>query len=484
MGKINLVMTTDANYAVPTMVTISSILSASKKDSCFSLSILCAPDLPQKDRDMLKKLENKDSRIQIQFIEISDPRLDKAVTTAHISVASYYRLYISQRIMEDRCLYIDGDMIVRDDLTEVYNTDLKDYYGAAVKDLGIQIHMSEYKNYGEYLGIPSMSNYVNAGFMLFNLNKIREDKVDQQMREAISKGYKYMDQDIINKYFYGRIKILPLKYDFFTEYYGSIAGKQVTGYSDEELYHIEQDACVLHFTGLFKPWLCTRLKINALWWKEAGKVLDEAVYKNTLESAKEFMRKSDWKYILERAEDAGEIIIFGFSEIGKSIADRLIRSDLNLSLAFADNDKGKEGLSYGEIPLIPADRLALEYPDALYIISSQNGYVHIRRQLNGLGIDDCRIIRYIHKDESYYARLDERYEEKDFDLRYTGDVWREKYMQSAELLGSLGDVYAMLEDSLSRELYLNRLNWLVTGDFTYIEHIVRKSHPEIPVWNG
>ena len=414
MGKINLVMTTDANYAVPTMVTISSILSASKKDSCFSLSILCAPSLPQKDRDMLKKLENKDSRIQIQFIEISDPRLDKAVTTAHISVASYYRLYISQRIMEDRCLYIDGDVIVRDDLTEVYNTDLKNYYGDAVKDLGIQIHMSEYKNYGEYLGISSMSNYVNAGFMLFNLNKIREDKVAQQMREAISKGYKYMDQDFINKYFYGRIKILPLKYDFFTEYYGSIAGKQVIGYSEEELHHIEQDACVLHFTGLFKPWLCTRLKINALWWKEAGKVLDEAVYKNTLGSAEEFMRKSDWKYILERAEDAGEIIIFGFSKIGKSIADRLIRSDLNLSLAFADNDKGKEGLSYGEIPLIPADRLALEYPDALYIISSQNGYVHIRKQLNGLGIDDCRIIRYIHKDESYYARLDERYEEKDF----------------------------------------------------------------------
>lgn len=56
-------------------------------------------------------------------------------------------------------------------------------------------------------------------------------------------------------------------------------------------------------------------------------------------------------------------------------------------------------------------------------------------------------------------------------------------MQTAEVLKGLGDIYGMFEDELSRELYLNRLNWLVTGDFTYIESIVKKSHPDIPVWN-
>lgn len=57
-------------------------------------------------------------------------------------------------------------------------------------------------------------------------------------------------------------------------------------------------------------------------------------------------------------------------------------------------------------------------------------------------------------------------------------------MQPVELLGSLSDIYGMFEDELSRELYLSRLKWLVTGDFTYIERIVEKSHPDIPVWNG
>ena len=80
-------------------------------------------------------------------------------------------------------------------------------------------------------------------------------------------------------------------------------------------------------------------------------------------------------------------------------------------VAFADNDQDKEGLGYQGIPVIRAEKLCEEYPDAVYIISSQNGFIHIKKQLNELGIEDGRIIRYIHKDRTYYARLDEPYRE-------------------------------------------------------------------------
>jgi hypothetical protein len=45
-------------------------------------------------------------------------------------------------------------------------------------------------------------------------------------------------------------------------------------------------------------------------------------------------------------------------------------------------------------------------------------------------------------------------------------------------------VYMMLEDELSRELYVDRLNWLVSGDSRYVEAIVKMSHPDVPVWNS
>lgn len=418
MGRtINLVMTTDENYIVPTMVTLSSVLASSMKECSFHVYILCAPELSGAGREMLKKLERLNSRIEIIFKEVRDSRLDEAITTAHIPIASYYRLYISKLIMEERCLFIDGDMIIRGDLSEVYHIDLENYYVAAVKDLGIQCHLSSYRNYADSLGILSMDQYVNAGFMLFNLKQIRKDHVDQRMIEAISEGYKYMDQDIINKYCYGKIKILPLKYDFFTEYYGSLALASPTGYTMEEMLNIEEKACVLHFTGYFKPWICTRLKVNILWWKEAEKVLDSVVYHKVLGSAREAEWKSDWNYIKEVVGKAGRIVICGYSEIGKKVANRLLRDGAQSIVAFSDNDKMKVGCRYRDIPVIFTDNLKDGYEDTFYIISSQNGFRSIRNQLKKIGVKDNRIIRYVHKDETYFARLSKKYVEYEKEMQ-------------------------------------------------------------------
>lgn len=52
-----------------------------------------------------------------------------------------------------------------------------------------------------------------------------------------------------------------------------------------------------------------------------------------------------------------------------------------------------------------------------------------------------------------------------------------------QIIKELAYIYTSLMDDLSKKLYINRLNWLVTGDFKYIEKIVNLSHPNIPVWN-
>lgn len=57
-------------------------------------------------------------------------------------------------------------------------------------------------------------------------------------------------------------------------------------------------------------------------------------------------------------------------------------------------------------------------------------------------------------------------------------------MNEDSFLKNLKVIYNMLADSLSKELYIDRLNWLMTGDFRYIEQIVKRSHPDFPVWNG
>lgn len=409
MNELNIVLTTDDNYIVPTMVTISSILSSANADTKFHVYILCAKALSQDGRQRITSVRDQYGQVVVTFLEIDDAKLSLAVTTAYIPIASYYRLYISSLISAERCLFIDGDMIVRQDLTEVYNTDLEGYYAAGVKDMGVQCHFTEYEDYAEYLGIPNMNTYVNAGFMIFNLKKIREDGIDCRMIEAIDKGYKYMDQDIINRFCYGKIKILPLKYDFFTEYFGILSKQNLSGYTPEEVSEIDQGIAVYHFVGIFKPWVCTRLTINQIWWDEAKKILDAKLYERVLEQAEEFERKSDWEYIIQAVGDKKQIVVFGCSKIGLTVAGRIKDEKEMRTIVFADNDAGKIGTTVAGIHVLSAKEAFLKYPDALYIISSQNGFKQIGSQLLQLGVNKKNILRYVHKDETYYSKLDERF---------------------------------------------------------------------------
>lgn len=407
MSRLNIVMTTDENYIVPTLVTIYSFVHSACKTTTFSIYILCARNFDYHGRDLLRTIQRVNSEVNIEFLEIDDTIFGKAITTAHIPIASYYRLFISQMLQEERCLFIDGDMIITEDLSGIYNIDLDGYYAAGVKDLSVLCNWNQHKDYADILEIPDMKSYVNAGFMIYNLKMIREDRLGDRMVQAIENGYKFMDQDIINKFFYGKIKIIPLKYDFFTEYYGSISKRRVRDYSPEELNKIKETIAVYHYTGFFKPWLCTKLKINQLWWNEAKCILDKKLFDKAVHSAKEIEKKSEWDYILNLVGN-NSIAVFGYSDIGRMVAGNLMHSNKKV-IVFVDNDKNKIGQEYKRVPVISVESAIKNNSNVIYIVSSQNAYKQIISQLMGLGVSGDKIIRYIHKDETYFERLDDKY---------------------------------------------------------------------------
>ena len=408
MNKLVVVMATDENYIIPTKVAMSSILDSASKDSLYEFHILCNRKVNENIRQKLIVLEETYEYLKVLFHEIEDIELNDATINAHVSLASYYRLYISRIIDEERCFYVDSDMIIREDLLPVYHTDLHDYYIAAVRDMGVQANMKYHSEYADCLEIASMKGYVNAGFMLLNLKKIREDGLDKVFISAIKCGYKYMDQDIINKYCYGSIKYLPLRYDYFTEFDGDSSKEYIQYYPEQELEWMDH-TCVLHYAGIFKPWLCTRLKMNQYWWNQAKKILSDKEYQEVLTQAHEFERKSDWTYILEKTEREKNVVIFGFSEIGRNVANLLRKAGHNVIAAYADNDTSKHGMEYQGITVLSVEDICLKFSDPLWIISSQNGFIAIGRQLQELGIGEERIIRYIWKDKTYYDRLDDKY---------------------------------------------------------------------------
>lgn len=124
------------------------------------------------------------------------------------SKASLIRLYLSSLLKEDKVLYLDTDLMVTDNLDELWDLDLKDYYAAGVIDQGAKTNLMT-------PNIPVDKNhYVNSGVLLFNLDKIRQDNKEQELDKFVNENKLYYpDQDTINAVFKDKILFLDNKYN-------------------------------------------------------------------------------------------------------------------------------------------------------------------------------------------------------------------------------------------------------------------------------
>lgn len=99
----------------------------------------------------------------------------------------------------DKILSLDMDTIVNENISELWNLDLTNYYIAAVEEKDLT------KREGSYF---------NMGVAMLNLKKIREDKKDDEIIEALNTyWYRYKEQDCFNEFFRGNVLILPSDYN-------------------------------------------------------------------------------------------------------------------------------------------------------------------------------------------------------------------------------------------------------------------------------
>lgn len=406
---VSIVMTTDKNYILQTRVAIWSMLNSAKENTFFNIFILCDTNLKKEHRDKLSSLLNYWNNFKIQFKEIDEYIFRNAKTVAYIPVSSFYRLIISGILNDSRCLFLDGDIIVNSDLTDIYDTELTNVYIAGIKDCRIQSNMNEEKAYK--LDIPTMKGYVNAGVLIFNLDLIRKDNIDMKFLEEIDNYYQYMDQDIINKCCFGKIKFLDLKFNVFNDFFQRIDLLKDTDFTEKELKEADDKFVIMHFAGKYKPWYYKRVRGSTLWWEFAKRALDCDDYNTIYNKAVDNTRKSDWRYILEVCKNEKCILIIGFSKIGKDVMNSLRRCGCIYIKCFCDNNKDKQLLEYAGLKVYSFEEALKNYPDALWINTSQRSNSEINEQLRELGVCPNRVICYFNKTKMYYDLLDEQYKE-------------------------------------------------------------------------
>ena len=168
---------------------------------------------------------------------------------------SYSRLFLDEFLPADadRVLYLDGDILIMQDLHELWNIDLEDNYCAAVPDC-----LSD--EYNKLFGMKKGSAYCNSGVILIDLNKWRENQVDNLVKNYVREhsGYIFfMEQTVLNVLLQGKIKHLDAKYNVTTtmQYlnYDEILTirKPAKFFTRQEVSEALRNPAIIHMTSLF-----------------------------------------------------------------------------------------------------------------------------------------------------------------------------------------------------------------------------------------
>ena len=237
---MNIFVALNDTYFPQLMVFISTIAKHMSKK--INLTVLYT-DLKEKNKSRATKYATSKG-ISITFRNVNDQRFSNYQLIYNITKETYYRFLVLEVYpTEERAMWMDIDTIVLRDISPFYNMNLGDNYIAGSYGNHVHRHLRR-------LGLNENGEYINAGIILFNLKKIREDfekeflfKCYEENESKISLA----DQDIINIAFADRIIAMPdRRYNYVVSF-----GQK---FDNNSLEFVKEHAVVIHFIRHIKPW--------------------------------------------------------------------------------------------------------------------------------------------------------------------------------------------------------------------------------------
>lgn len=151
--------------------------------------------------DRTAKKYNKDNSFtRIDVTELYREEFDGCPNeNAYCSPYTLIRLFADRLPLPDKILYLDADIMFNRDIRLLYDIDVSDVEYAAARD-----------HYGKYLVNP---NYINAGVILMNLEKMRETGILTRARKLLrEKKLPFADQSALIRSTTSR-KLLPQRFN-------------------------------------------------------------------------------------------------------------------------------------------------------------------------------------------------------------------------------------------------------------------------------
>lgn len=279
----------DKNFIMPTSVAITSMLENRKEDTFYDI-FLIGVDCENEDLSCLEAFRNE-KNVDIHFRNADMSAYESISQVSHVSQASLVKFNLPQLVTEyDKLLYIDGDVLIMQDLTEFYEEDLTGYYLG-----GPQNTVDIVRGKGQFL----------TGAYVYDSKKMIEDDIPQKLIDyRVSLGNrKSMDNTTFNEYLGAGFKKMPIKFDLpirkliYERMYYKVADlNKFYGTNYKTHKDIVEDAVVIHFDGAAKPWKYSCFLYDDVWYE---------YYKKSPCKDLPLKRKTYWDYLGEQIDKSG-----------------------------------------------------------------------------------------------------------------------------------------------------------------------------------
>lgn len=294
---IPIFFTIDDGYAPYLHVALISLIKNASKDRRYKI-IVVYQELNEENRNNLAKLVEDYPNFEMEFkfmkqsLDIITDRIENRLRSDYFTMTIYFRIFIPDMYPEyDKAIYIDSDIIVPGDISELYDTDMHDNLIGVVTDGSVN-DVPELQRYmTESLGLK-LGDYFNSGMLLMNMKELRNVHLAEHFLYLLNK-YHFdcvaPDQDYLNSMCYGKIEYLDSCWD------------AMPNRNKPEI----ENPKIIHYNLFDKPWCYDDIQYQDYFWEYAK----QSVYYDKIKAYKaaytDKQKEDDHAHLLDLFRRAG-----------------------------------------------------------------------------------------------------------------------------------------------------------------------------------
>jgi lipopolysaccharide biosynthesis glycosyltransferase len=249
---ISVIAGADDRFAIGLAVTLFSALANLAPGSAIDFYIIDG-GISDRNKQKLQQVLTRDLiSVGLHWLQPNLEALQTLQVPDRWGLATFFRLLAPELLPPDldRVIYLDSDLVTEGNLLELWETELGNCPALAVQDYWIpyvSMPCALPETY-QQLGLPPDAAFFNAGMIVLNLKRWREENLAQK---ALDYAHRFhtVDQEAINAATAGEWKRLDL-----------IWNVQVCGVArpamklPDQPGKLIQEAAIIHFNSPDKPW--------------------------------------------------------------------------------------------------------------------------------------------------------------------------------------------------------------------------------------